>query len=560
MKKNLFKQERLVQNGGIVVLLLFLFGYILFPALKTVEVSLVKDGVYSFLNYYQLLSVESYRMPLINSIILGFMSVLVCGFVGVLLAFLVHFFEIPCKSLLDKLLLLPMVMPGIIVVFAFVQLYGESGLVTKSTQLLLGLDKSPFRLTGLPGILFVHAYTQYVYFYISVSIAIRHIDYSVIESARNLGASKTKVFTSIILPFLKPAIIAASAMTFISGIGSFTAPSIIGGSFKVLTTQILLSKANNYMHVAATQVVILTIISLMLFCVFRFYESRSEFISSVKGVLIQPVSVSNKLVRFAIMAFTVLMVTTILLPIFTIILVSLVPSSSWMVNYFPQEFSLENYQTIFTSSRKTQPFFNSITMAIVASAVGLIVALWASYIIVKTKHPLRLLVEFLVMLPWAIPASAIAINIINAFNEPSIFSFNKVLVGTSILLPLGYFIRSLPIVVKILNLSFQNLNDGYIEASKSLGASKFYTFRRIALPIIFPGILAGFLLIFIRSIGEYTVSLFLYNASNKPISIAMVNAVFEYNMGLAMAYGTLLVFLTFVLSVMISRFMKLVST
>ena len=180
-------------------------------------------------------------------------------------------------------------------------------------------------------------------------------------------------------------------------------------------------------------------------------------------------------------------------------------------------------------------------------------------LIVKTNLKAKWVIEFLTMLPWAIPASAIAINIINAFNEPNIFSLNEVLVGTSILLPLGYLIRSLPIIVKTLNVSFQNLNDVYIEASKGLGASSFHTFKNIAVPILFPGILAGFLLIFIRSIGEYTISVFLYNASNKPLSIAMVNGVFEYNLGLAMSYGTLLIVLTFILSVIISKFLKMSS-
>jgi iron(III) transport system permease protein len=96
----------------------------------------------------------------------------------------------------------------------------------------------------------------------------------------------------------------------------------------------------------------------------------------------------------------------------------------------------------------------------------------------------------------------------------------------------------------------------YVEASKSLGATTMQTFRRIAVPILFPGILAGFLFIFIRSIGEYNISVFLYNASNKPMSIAMVNGVFEYNLGLAMAYGTILIFLTFSLSLIITRFLS----
>ncbi|WP_458775905.1 ABC transporter permease [Desulforhopalus sp. 52FAK] len=546
-------KNNLLFYAGLTALLFFLFGYILFPALKTVETSVLIDGSVSFVHYTNLFTVDLFRAPLVHSVVLGLLSVLVCGFVGITLAFLLHFFDFPLRNLLDKLLLLPMVMPGIIIVYAFVQLYGESGMVTKAIQLACNLDQPPFRLSGLTGILFVHAYTQYVYFYLTVSLAIKHIDLSVIESARSLGASRTKVFFSIILPYLKPAILAACAMTFISGAGSFTAPSIIGGSYKVITTQILLSKANNYMDIAATQVSVLTCISLLFFAVFRMYEAKKQFISSVKGVQFQPIQLKKPALRFLLIAGVLFIIFTILLPIFTIILVSLVPSSSWMINYFPKQFTLHNYTDIFTNSRKIQPFLNSSIMALGAAAFGLLIGIPSSAIIIKGRQKMKWLVEFLVMLPWAIPASAIAINIINAFNEPSIFSFNTVLVGTSVLLPLGYFVRSLPILVKTLNVSFQNLNDTYLDASKSLGATSLQTYKNIAIPILSSGIIAAFLLVFIRSVGEYTVSVFLYNASNKPMSIAMVNSVFEYNIGLGMAYGSLLILLTLVLSLIISK-------
>lgn len=550
------KPSSILRRCGLIFLLVFLFGYILFPALKTVETSFTAHETFSIIHYKDFFTSQASRLPLFNSILLGVLSVLVCGIMGIFLAFAINFFEFPWRNLVDKLLLLPIVMPGIIIVYAFVQLYSESGMVTKTLQFFLGLKSPPFSLSGLTGILIIHAYTQYVYFYITVSIAIKQMDYSAIESARNLGASKRAVFFSIILPFLKPAIIAAAAMTFISGAGSFTAPSIIGGDFKVLTTQILLSKANNFMAISATQVSILTCISIFFFIIFRFYEAKSQFNSSVRGMLLRPIKIQNAFHKTLLVSIVWVVILSILLPLMTIVLVSLVPSSSWMINYFPTEFTLDNYLEIFGSTRKLQPFFNSSVMAIIAAGLALTVAIPSSFIIVKTKSKAKWSVEFLTMLPWAIPASAIAINIINAFNEPSYISLNKVLVGTSILLPVGYAIRSLPILVKTLNISFQNLNEAYIEASKSLGGSNFCTFKHIAVPILFPGILAGFLLVFIRSIGEYTVSVFLFNASNKPLSIAMVNGIFEYNLGLAMAYGTLLIILTFFLSFIISKFLR----
>ena len=114
--------------------------------------------------------------------------------------------------------------------------------MTKTLEHIFQLKKPLYDFGGLKGIILVHAYTQYVYFYMNVSVAIKQMDRSVIEASKNLGASNWQIFYTAILPFIKPALISSSILTFMTGISSFSAPSIIGGSFKVLTTQILLSK------------------------------------------------------------------------------------------------------------------------------------------------------------------------------------------------------------------------------------------------------------------------------------------------------------------------------
>jgi iron(III) transport system permease protein len=537
------------------VLAWFLVGFILYPALSTLMVSLAPEGGAGGgadpTRYLAFFASANDLSVLWNSVVLGLLTVLCCGVTGTALAFFVHYFRFPLRGVVDKILLLPVMMPGIIIVFAFVQLYGESGLVTKSVETWLGLGAAPWDFAGLPGILFVHTYTQYVYFYIAVSLAIRHIDGSVVESARSLGASRFKVFTSVILPFLTPALITAAAVTFMTGIGSFTAPSIIGGSYKVLTTQILLAKANNYMGVAAVQVVVLTAISLIFFAVLRYYERGRIFAAQVKSSPMRPVAVRNRPARYAMYGAAWFLVAMVVLPFAAIVLLSFVDSASWMVSIYPKHFFLDNFEAVFTHARKFRPFLNSVNMSLLAALGCLLVAVPASFIIEKTRSKLRWLIEFLVILPWAMPASAIAVNLINANSTPNVFAFNAILLGSYFLLPLGYFIKSLPIVVKIVHVSFQNLSTTLLEASASLGAGRFRTLKGVALPMLSPGLLAGFLLVFIHSVGEYTVSTFLYTASNKPMSIAMVNAIFEYEIGLSMAYGTLLLVLTGALGALI---------
>lgn len=527
-------------------LLWILTGFVLYPAAKTLLVSLTRDGVFSLENYREFFANEAYWEALKNTVVLGILTVLLCGLIGTMLAFSIHYIRIPFSGILDKMLLLPLVLPGLIIVFAFVQLYGESGLVTKSLEHLFHLKAPLYHFKGLKGILFVHAYTQYIYFYMNVSVGIKRLDLSTIEAAKSMGASKRKVFTSIILPYLKPALIGSSIITFMTGIGSFSAPSIIGGSYKVMTTQILLSKANNYLAMAGTQVVLLVSVSMVYLLVFRIYESKAVFVTSVKTVPVRSVKLGNPILKGAVVAVSFLLAILILLPVVTIFILSFVKPGTWMIEIFPREFSWDNYIKIFTRARAVRPFLNSIRMSVIAGLLCLLVAVPSSYLIVKSKWKIRHLIEFLVMLPWAIPASAMAINSINAFSKPSVFAFNSSLTGTSVLLPLAYFVAFLPLMGRYTLASFQNLNDAYVEASKSLGVRRVYMFSHVILPLTAPGIVAGLLLIFIRGIGEYSISVYLYNATNRPISIAMVNGIFEYEIGLSMAYGSLVLLLAFI--------------
>ena len=556
MKKNKDRKSSFIRFLILGLLLWVLIGYILYPALKTLQISLIKDQAFSFENYSAFFMTESYLVSLKNSVILGILTVIICGIIGTTLAFFVHYFDLPFNHFIDKLLLLPVVLPGLIIVFAFVQLYGESGLVTKTIQTLLGLEEIPFHLTGLKGILFVHAYTQYVYFYMNVSLAIKHIDSSAIDAAKNLGASSWQIFKSILLPFIKPALIASSIITFMTGIGSFSAPSIIGGSYKVMTTQILLSKANNFMDVAATQVIILTLISLIYLGLLRFYENRIKFLTSVKSTPLKPKKIKNMVLRWTATIIPLILVLFIVLPIITIFILSFVKPGTWMIDIYPREFSLDNYIKIFSKKRALAPFTNSIIMAAVTAILCAAVAIPSSFIVTKTKSKFKPIIELLIMLPWAIPSSAIAINMINAFNKSTIFTGGRILVGGYILLPIAYFVSLVPLMFRSANISFQNLNDVYIEASKSLRANRLQTLRRIILPFLTPGMMAGIILIVIRCLGEYTISAFLYTVSNKPISIAMVNGIFEYEIGLSMAYGALVVVFAFLVNITIRKLQK----
>lgn len=523
----------------------FLTGYILLPMMNTVGRSFEVGGGKGIDNYINFFKNPNNLQVIKQTLIMGIGTVVVCGTVGTLLAFYMNFIKVKFKRIMHILLLSPMMVPGVIIVIAFIQLYGESGLITKGLEYLLGLSAVPYEFTGLKGILFVHAFTQYVYFYLNISVALKYVDFSTIEAARGMGASKARIIFTIIMPAIAPALLSSTIVTFISGIGSFSAPNLIGGGYKVLSTQIVRSKANNYMNIASLQVVILLLLGLSVMLLIQYYEKKLSFEASVRNVRIQPSDIENPLLKWGLHSFMSAVVIMINLPIAAMFLLSFAKPGSMMMEIFPKEFVLENYMKIFNNPRVLQPLINSISMSVITVGILILISLPIAYFVAKRKNNLTRSMEILAMLPWAMPVSTIAINLINTFNVKNVFAFNKPLIGTFWILPLAYVIISLPLMIRSNILAMESFNISLEHASKSLGAGVFRTFRKVTAPAVMPAIISSGALVFVKTIGEYTMSALLYGIHNRPISIAMVTTMQEYQIELSMAYGVLTVMVCF---------------
>ena len=449
------------------------------------------------------------------------------------------------KKFTHILLLSPMMIPGVITVISFIQLYGESGILTKGIQYLFHLEQVPFQFQGFGAIVFVVTYTQYVYFYLNVYVAMKYVDNSSIEAARSMGASWFQIFKDVIWPVITPAVLSSVIVTFASGISSFSAPNLIGGSFKVLSTQIVKSKANNHMEMASVQVVVLFFISMVVMLTIQYYQKRFENYASDRSTSIKPLEGKHSLLSFVGKTIVLLQILLILLPIITIVYLSFVPTSSIMQDIFPHTFTLENYLMIFQKTRVLKPLINSLKMSAMAVVWGIIITVPSAYMIVKYKGKFHTFLKVLLMLPWTMPASVVAINLINAFSQKSIFAFGNALIGGFYIIPIAYTINSIPLLLNSNEVAIMGLNKNLEEASKSLGANMAHTFLRVITPNIAPGIMAGGVLVLIRTLGEYTMSALLYGVFNRPISISMVTAMQEYKMGLSLAYGVLVILICY---------------
>ena len=528
--------------------------FVVYPIGNIFRISLLSsDGNLSLSQYIAFFSTPVMTTALKNTIEVGILTVLTCMLVGVFMAFYTQYYKTRFAKLINIILLTPFVLPGVIIVIAFIQLYSEMGIVNQALKLLLNLEKPPIKFFGINGIIFVHTFTQYIYFYINTKIALRFLDYSAVESARSLGASKFQVFKDIIFPHLKPAILTSAFMTFATGVSSFSAPYLIGSGYRMMSTQILQSKMNNQMQMASVQVVLLMGISVITMLLYNFYSKQNIVAKNTRNITMKKVVIKNKSLSLAMNLCAYLIILFIITPIVGIVVLSFADSSSWMMKIFPDEFTLENYKRIFLQKRILSPVKNSIQMSLIAAGGASLIAIISSYLFIKDKGFLSRVLNFLIIIPMAIPASTLGVNLITAFNKKHILLFNSSLVGTYSILPIAYVIATITLVSRSTYTAFTNYNPEYDFASRNLGASNNQTFRWIFIPIVSSGIISGFSLAFMRSLGEYTISALLYGVHNKPLSIAMVNALHDFDIGISMAYGGIIILLGTVFLVLFSK-------
>ena len=477
MKRSRIPLPLIIYYAGLFFLLA---GYILMPMLNTIAKAFHFGEGFTFSVFRDYLQNANNLHVLRNTVTLGLLSVLCCGLVGTLLALYLRFAHLRWKRLLHIILLTPMMIPGVIIVIAFIELYGESGILTNALRLFLRLDHPPFYLSGLPGILFVITYTQYVYFYLNVSVALKYVDRSAIDAAVSLGAGKFRIFRDAVLPVIRPALITSAMVTFVSGIGSFSAPNLIGGGYKVLSTQIVRSKANNRIDVASVQVLLLLLIGLSVMLVLQICRKRAGYVRNVRATSYLPV---RKRTPFTVLAglLIFLQVLLILVPVLGIIYMSFNSTHSIMTDIFPHELTMENYAALYESDRVLRPVKNSLNMSFLSVAAGLALTVPVSYLCWKRKDLPAGWARAVMMLPWCLPGSVIGINLINAFNKKSIFAFGQALIGGYWILPIAYVILSLPLLLSYNDTAMESFNPALDQASHSLGASSLTTFLRLIL-------------------------------------------------------------------------------
>ena len=533
----------------VITLLVLLYG-VIYPNLFVVGTSLQRDGGWTFANYREVLSQSIVLEAILNSIGLSVFTVLLCAIIGVPLAFLFERFDFPGRRVFAALAALPLVLPPLVGTVAFIFLYGETGILAHGIQNLFALETPPWSLQGWAALLFFHTYTMYPFFYVLTGAGLRRVDASLAEAARSLGASRSVVLRRVLLPQLTPSLIAAALLTFMTSMASFSAPLLFGGNVRVLTLEIFTARQRGDLVMAVTETVVLAIISLAALIFFQRYEGTRKFAAAtMKGAPRRRAAIASGKTRVLATIIAIVFAILLVLPVATLVLVSFAREGSWTTQTLPSDYTFANYVRVFSEPLAAEVFVNSLSMSAIAAVAAL---LWSFCVVTLLVKPgrgrgrlfdksWRRLLSLLVLIPWALPGTVVAVSVAEAYGRPGSLLGSFVLVGTFWILPAVYFLRFMPLVVRALQASMEQLDPALDEAAGSLGARAWQRFTRVTLPLVWPGAVAGTLLAFVIALGEYVASVLVFVPANRPISIAIASELRDFNLGAAAAYGVVLI-------------------
>ncbi|OZI50766.1 ABC transporter permease [Bordetella genomosp. 4] len=493
------------------------------------------DGQMDLGGYVRFFSDPSYRDVFFNTLILGVSVTITSMLVGTAMAVMVARFTFPLAGLVTALPLITLVIPDVVVAAAWLLLLGKQGLVNTLIS-PLGLELPS--LYSWWGLVFVMTLNNYVYAFIAVLVGLKSIDRNLEEAACSLGQPIGRVLSGVTFPLLLPSIFAGALIVFTHVIGSFGVPAILGARTPVLAVKAyneFVSEMGGNPQMQTTMASMLVFLGAGLLLIQKFVVERRQFqMESGRSPL--PMSISGGRATFA-SALVLFMVGLSMLPAVVVIITAFTPSIGPVLRY--GGFTLAHIQHALV--RAPEPLYNSLFLASIATAVGLVFSVASAYLIVKRRSVLTHILDVMVMLPLTIAGTVLGIALINAFNAGPI-----VLTGTWVIMALAYFLRRMPTSVRAAAGPLHNLKDSVEEASMSLGIPPLRSFIRVVLPVIIPSVIAAAVLMWITTLSELSATVVLYFGGMNTMPIEIFQQIDSGRIALACAYSLVLLATIFI--------------
>ena len=503
----------------------FIMACMILPILNLLRTVFFEDGKLSVDAFQKLLKSPRAMKALRNSFILAPTLSITVGFVGISLVLITEYFDIKGSKILRLGYLTTLIYGGVTLVSGYKFIYSNTGVLTNlMASIFPNMNRNWF--TGYWAVLFVMTFSCTSNHMIFLRNAMRAVDFQTVEAARNMGASQWYILRRVVLPVLLPSLFAVTILTFITGLCAMSAPLLVGGkdfqTINPMIKQFADMTTTSAKSLSATLSLVLGLATMILLAILTAIERRGHYmsVSKVKTKIVKQ-KITNPVVNVLVHIYAYVLFVIYVIPVVLIVLFSFSDSAHIQMRQLDfSTFSLQNYVQLLSQNTAYRPFVVSIVYSALASIiVGALVIVACRYIQKRRNSVSATALEYSLMLPWLLPSTMIALSLMLAFNQPRWYMFNQPLIATLQLLLIGYIIVKLPFTMRMTKAAFFGLDDALEDASRNLGASGLYTFRRVIFPVLLPTVLAIAALNFNGLLTDYDISAFLHHPANPTLGV-----------------------------------------
>jgi iron(III) transport system permease protein len=496
----------------LIITLVFFAAFFFWPVLQILRGGFIDaDGRLTFAYLGALLGDPTYLTGLRNSFLIGCAATFFALLLALPLAVVSDRFLFPGKNLLGSLVLVPMILPPFVGAIGIKQIFGQYGALNAVLQhvglLAPGATIDWFAAHQFWGIAIVEALSLYPIIYLNAVAALANVDPAMEEAAQNLGCTGLRRFWKITLPLIRPGLFAGGTIVFIWAFTELGTPLVFDYD-RVTSVQIY----HGLKDIGANPFPF-ALVAVMLVCSVGIYAlSKGLFGRHTYAMMARATHAggARALPRGRAWLCTALFagVTFVaVLPHLGVILVAF--SEDWYGTVLPERYTLDNFQLALSHDLTVPAIANSLRFASVSTVIDLVLGVAIAYVVVRSKIAGRRLLDFLSMLPLAVPGLVLAFGYLAMSQEGKFFSFLNPTEDPTVLLIIAYAVRRLPFVVRSAVAGFQQTSETLEEAAQNLGCPPLKTVVKITLPLITANLIAGGLLAFAFAMLEVSDSLIL---------------------------------------------------
>jgi iron(III) transport system permease protein len=519
-ESSLLRRLLSVRNLVLVVVAVTIAYLALVPLGFLLWQTFVHDGTLTIASFRSAYSAVGLGTMTANSLIFAFGSAALSIAIGTVLAYLIVRTDVPGKPLMFAASLVPLIIPGIMHTISWIFIASpQIGVLNQ--WLIEPLTGRPFNVNTLAGMILVEGLHLAPLVFLLMVAAFRSMDPALEESAIMSGASLPTVFRRITVPLARPALYASILIIVVRGLESFEVPALIGlpAHIWVFTSRIwsvLNSTPPDYSQAGAYAMSLLVLTSIGILWHSRLAK-RARAFQTVTGKGFRPRPVQLGAWRWPATALIyVYFLVAVVLPLFILIYASTQGFYSPPSRYTMTHMTTSNYVEVIHDPLFTHAVRNSLILGLGCATAVMALTAVASWLVVRTNLPGRWLLDNLAFLPLVIPGLVLGVAILSIYLRTSLPIY-----GTLWILFIAYLTRFMPYGMRYASTSMFQIGRELEESAQMSGASWFQAFRRIVIPLLMPGLVAGWIYILIVSVRELGASVLLYSPGKEVLSIVI---------------------------------------